>query len=236
MPTIETPEYPGKDLEAMSFAKNYHCWILKVFEPYLGGSVAEIGAGCGNFARLVLEKNIKNLKAFEPSGNMFPQLELTLKHDLRAEAINAFFDASYPGTFDSILYVNVLEHIEDDVAELANALESLKPGGYLLVFVPALSWLYSEQDKELGHFRRYTKTGLVELAKQVGFTITLARYFDLAGIVPWYLNFVLLKNQWHSGSVALYDNMVVPIMRKIESLVAPPIGKNVILVAKRLNM
>jgi SAM-dependent methyltransferase len=228
------PQYFGKELEAMSFARNYHAWILAEFLPYLGSFVAEVGAGVGSFSALVLETKIRGLTAFEPSQNMYPLLRKALSTDKRAEAINDFFGREKTGKrFDSILYINVLEHIEDDAAEVANAREALEPGGHLLVFVPALPWLFGELDRQAGHFRRYTKKSLVELISRSGLSVVKVRYFDVAGIVPWYINFVLLKNAISRGSVSLYDWLVVPTMRVIEGLVPPPVGKNVLLVARR---
>jgi SAM-dependent methyltransferase len=234
MPPSKAPQYFGKDLEAMSFAKNYHKWILAEFFPYLGSSVAEVGAGVGSFSTLVLGTNISSLVAFEPSQNMYPLLQEALSNDKRAKAINDFFGRANTGKlFDSILYVNVLEHIEDDASELANARDSLNPKGHLLIFVPALPWLYSELDRQVGHFRRYMKKDLVELIRRSGFSVVKARYFDVAGIIPWYINFVLLKNSISGGSVSLYDRLVVPAMRLMEGLVPPPVGKNVLLVARK---
>ena len=234
MPPSKTPQYFGKDLEAMSFARNYHKWILAEFLPYIGKSVAEVGAGIGSFSTLILEANISCLKAFEPSQNMYPLLQEALSRDKRAEAINDFFGKANTGErFDSVLYVNVLEHIEDDASELSVVREALNPNGHLLIFVPALPWLYSDLDRQVGHFRRYVKKDLVELTQRSGFLVVKARYFDVAGIVPWYINFVLLKNAIRGGSVSLYDRLVVPVMRIMEGLVSPPIGKNVLLVAKK---
>jgi SAM-dependent methyltransferase len=234
MPPSEAPQYFGKDLEAMTFAKNYHQWVLAEFFPYLGCNVAEVGAGSGNFSTLLLKTNISRLTAFEPSPNMYPRLLETLSRDKRAQAVNGFFGRAHPGEyFDSVLYVNVLEHIEDDAAELANVYDALHPGGHLLIFVPALPWLFSEFERQAGHFRRYRKKNLVELAQQSGYAIIKARHFDITGIIPWYINFVLLKNEFTSGSVSLYDRMVVPVMRVVEGLIPPPIGKNILMVAKK---
>lgn len=227
--------YPGKDLEAMSFAINYHHWILDVFRPYLTGAIAEVGAGQGNISKLLLEKPIEQLVAFEPSQDMYPVLAQELANHQRAQTINDFFSPRYgEDRFDSVLYINVLEHIEDDARELIYAWQSLKPEGYLLVFVPALAWLYSNFDRQIGHFRRYTKSDLMNRVKQAGFTIIQADYFDLMGIVPWYVTFVLLGRSLSGGSVSLYDKIVIPPMRLIEQTVPPPIGKNVLLVAQKI--
>jgi SAM-dependent methyltransferase len=226
--------YPGRDLEAMTFALNYHRWIVAQFAPYLGDTVAEVGAGSGSVSKLLLHQDIKQLFAFEPSDNMYQVLVNELRNETRANAVNDFFHPRHgKQRFDAVAYINVLEHIEDDRIELANAFEALKANGHLLLFVPALTWLYSEHDKEIGHFRRYTKSGLASLVEQSGFTIVKARYFDVVGIVPWYVNFVLLRNSIGGRSVALYDKVVVPLVRRVETAVPPPIGKNVLLVAKK---
>lgn len=101
------------------------------------------------------------------------------------------------------------------------------------MFVPALAWLFSAHDREIGHFRRYTKVGLRNVVVDAGFTIVKARYFDAFGIVPWYVNFVLLRNSLSSKSVDLYDRIAVPVLRAIESAITPPIGKNLLLVARK---
>jgi len=228
------PHYPGKELEVMSFAVNYHRWIIDEFEPYLGETIAEVGAGIGSVSKLLLERRIKRLFAFEPSLNLYPLLAEELRQAEEAKAVNDFFSPQYTQEgFDSVAYINVLEHIQDDRTELANALEALKPNGYLLLFVPALAWLYSDLDRQIGHFRRYAKKALSNLVQDVGFTLVKVRYFDLAGIVPWYVNFVLLRNSAGSGSVSLYDKFVVPTMRLIESVAPPPIGKNVLLIGQK---
>lgn len=228
-------QYFGRDLEAMSFAENYHSWVISEFMPYLRGNVAEVGAGTGNFSRLLLKSNISSLTSFEPSSNMFPLLTANLAKDSRAKAVNEYFSQrNTDELFDTILYVNVLEHIEDDLAELVTVKTALVAGGNLLVFVPAMPWLFGELDRQVGHFRRYTQPGLVDLVRTAGFSVVKVRYFDLLGIIPWYINFVLLKNILSSSNVRLYDRLAVPVMRLIEKLVSPPVGKNLLLVAKKL--
>jgi SAM-dependent methyltransferase len=226
--------YPGRELEAMSFAVNYHEWIVGDLAPFLGRRVAEVGAGIGSVSCLLLRRPIDHLEAYEPSANMFPQLAARLAGEKRARAVNASFGAGPSAEpFDSVAYINVLEHIEDDLGELARAFPALRPGGHLLVFVPALAWLYSDFDRRIGHARRYSRPRLVELARAAGFEGIRAKYFDLAGVLPWYLNSVLLRRGLGAGGVALYDRLVVPPMRRLEGWIPPPLGKNLLMVARK---
>ena len=230
-------EYPGKDLEAMSFARNYHKWIIDMFKPFLRGTVAEVGAGSGNFSKLLLERLPEiQLTAFEPSINMFKRLRTSLDNESRLQAVNAFFGDSiqqHMETFDAVLYVNVLEHIENDLEELRTVKSSLKHGGHVCIFSPALPFLYSELDASIGHFRRYTKHRLADLVGTAGLKITYIKYMDIAGILPWYLIFVLMKRKITGAKVSLYDTIIVPPMRIIERAFPIPIGKNLILVAEK---
>lgn len=226
--------YTGTELDAMSVAVNYHRWIIARFAPYFGANVAEVGAGIGSVSKLLLEQPIKHLTSFEPSKNMFPRLADALRDEPRAEAINEFFDVRYADRgFDSVVYTNVMEHVEDDRAEISTALAALKPGGHLLIFVPALMWLYSDFDKHLGHFRRYTTRGLATLASDFGFEVVGARYFDVVGILPWFIVCKLMHKRPEGGSLSLYDKLVVPPMRVLEGVLPPPIGKNVMLIARK---
>lgn len=225
--------YPGSELGVLADAVNYPRWVVDEFRPYFGATVAEVGAGIGTISKLILACGATRLLAFEPSTNLFQKLVEEMAKEPRCVPINDLFRPARAAGCDSVAYVNVLEHIEDDAAELRLAYDSLRPGGHLLVFVPALSWLYSEFDRSIGHFRRYTKRGLRNVVAQAGFELVSVRYFDVAGIIPWYVNFVLLKNQPNHGSVRLYDRLVVPVMRWAESLVAPPLGKNLLLVARK---
>lgn len=227
-------EYPGKELEAMSFAANYHRWIVDEFKPYLGKTAVEVGAGRGDLSQLLLQSGVMQLFAYEPSAKLFAVLQEKLHEEPRAVLFNDFFNLeSKPNDIDSVIYINVLEHIENDRSELIDVHQSLNAGGHLLIFVPALSWLFSKADKEMGHFRRYSFDGLVTLVRESGFEIEKIRYFDIAGVIPWYINFVLLKNSFDSNSVALYDRLVVPVMRLAERILKPPVGKNILLVARK---
>jgi SAM-dependent methyltransferase len=234
--------YPGRELESMAFALNYHRWILDIFRPYLGKRIVEVGAGSGSFSELLLETGPERLDAVEPSANMYPMLAEHLRqmdsrnigHAHHGTLIDRAETIRRTGTPDSILYVNVLEHVEDDAAELAAMYSLLQPQGHALIFVPANPWLMGSMDRELGHIRRYTMKDLRRKCETAGFEIRLAFYFDFLGIAPWWLKYCLLQvKTLEPAAVRFYDRYVVPASRAFERVIRPPIGKNIVLVAKR---
>jgi len=233
--------YVGKDLEAMSFAVNYHKWILDEFRPFLGKNLVEVGAGTGSFSELLLNEKPESLSIIEPS-EMFQYLkenvsqiqsltEIEFHHAIFAEVCAKIAAKKKP---DSIIYVNVLEHIEDDLAELSMIYETLETGGRCFIFVPALMSLYGKFDRRIGHFRRYSKNELEEKTRAAGFKVLKSKYFDFAGILPWYVKYKLLKSDsLESGAVTLYDKIAVPFISKFEKILRMPIGKNVLLILEK---
>lgn len=231
----ETQSYPGRDLEAMVFAKRYHSWICDLFAPWLGERLVEVGAGSGNFSRMLLARGAGSLLAIEPSPEMFSRLSGWASTDRRVEVHHGTLATSgvEPESADAILYVNVLEHIEDEAVELETARSALKPGGSLLLYVPALEFLYSDFDRRIGHYRRYEKKALRQLVVSAGFQTEFCRYVDLLGVLPWYLSMRLLKGDLSPRAVALYDLLGTPLTRWLETRVSPPVGKNLALVARK---
>lgn len=233
--------YVGKDLEAMSFAVNYHRWILDEFRPFLGKRAVEVGAGTGLFSELLLAENLDALSLVEPS-EMFDHLRKNISQVETAKEIN-FHQAVFAGVHrqiadhykpDSIIYVNVLEHIEDDIAELKMIYQSLPEKGRCFIFVPALQTLYGEFDRKIGHFRRYSKKEIAEKCESVGFRVLKLKYFDFAGIFPWYVKYKMLKSDsLESGAVALYDKIAVPLVSRFEKYFSMPVGKNILVVAEK---
>ncbi len=227
-------QYVGRDLEAMSFANNYHLWILKEFRAFIGNHLVEVGAGQGDFSQLLANTEPKSLVAIEPSSNLFQALEKNLKHLPNVRVFNKFFsEISLSQKPDTIFYINVLEHIQDDESELRYVYESLNTNGHVCIFVPALQWLYGNVDIAVGHFRRYHKKPLKHIMQAVGFEIVKCHYFDIAGILPWWLLFCVLKVNLNTNQVSVYDKIVVPVMQRIETVIRPPIGKNILVVGKK---
>jgi hypothetical protein len=206
-----------KTLEIMNTANNYNHWIVEEIKPYLGKVNAEVGAGIGSISKLIAP-HVEKLIAFEPDETLIPILRNNING--RAEIINSTLTPIQ--RLDSLIYINVLEHIENDRLELKKAYNILKQDGCLIVFVPALQWLYSDFDKSIGHYRRYYKKELVNLIENTGFKIVKAKYFDFPGILPWFINFTLLKKHLNISNIRLYD------------IIRPPIGKNLLVTARPL--
>jgi hypothetical protein len=239
-------EYPGRELEAMAEASNYHRWVIRVFAPHLGEYLVEVGAGLGSFSELILQYHkCKTLSLVEPSAEMHRQLvrnaPLLTKNqkDTHVYTYQSSFVAAAPlikskQAPDSIIYVNVLEHIEDDELELTTVQQTLTVGGRVFLFVPALPWLYGAFDERVGHVRRYTKRSLDEKLKRAGFKTILSSYFDAVGIAPWWIKYCLLRSvTMEPASVRFYDRFIVPAISRMESVIPPPLGKNVIVVAEK---
>src|SRR5215213_11859161 len=136
----ELVSYPGKDLEAMSFAVKYHRWIFESFRPYLGKNLVEVGAGTGSFSKLLLESGPERLTLVEPS-EMFEQLVQNIDAANTKTKIS-FFNSIFTSSMleigaaepDTVLYINVLEHIEDDEGELRAIHSVLGANGTCLIF------------------------------------------------------------------------------------------------------
>jgi SAM-dependent methyltransferase len=229
-------EYEGRDLEVLADMPNYYAWIMETFASYVGGHVIEYGAGAGTVSER-LAPLVERLTLVEPSANLVATLRQRFVNDPKVEVIAQSLEAHVlnvgANCVDTVVMINVLEHIEDDRNALSQLLRILKPGGHLLIFVPALQMLMSKLDVLHGHFRRYHKNDLAAKVVLAGANLHVCRYFDVAGVLPW-----LVLNKWGGSTtfnprlVQINDRAVVPVSRFVER-VPPPFGKNLILVASK---
>jgi len=240
----DTPS-PAYELDALKNLTNYYTWIVEETAPFLGSHIAEIGGGIGTFTSLLVQLHVlrhpeRSLEVIEPDPTLYQSLVDRLQnrfHDLvladRLRMTNGTF-TRLPQPFDSIVMVNVLEHIQDDEAMVRTIYQSLTPGGTVIVFVPALQQLFSPFDKAAGHFRRYEKHRLQHMLETSGFRIAKAIYMDMAGILPWYLLNVLGRSRAINARLArLYDRWGIPITKFIERRCGAPLGKNLLIIGQK---
>ena len=223
------------EMEQLAKAHRFNRWIvdaLRIEEPK---TVLEIGAGIGAITRTLAAQHPRAaITALEPSGTPFEQSVAVNGVRLLRET-SAQHLAVHPSTYDCAIHVNVLEHIEDDTAELRNVLSLLRPGGTLHLFVPALPRLYGELDRRSGHYRRYRRRGLATVLRSAGFEIVRLSYFDLLGTVPYLFMSKRAKSSIRPNEVELFDRVWVPVSRTFDALLGgrPPVGKNLVAVARR---
>lgn len=233
----ESLAYEGSDLETLLVLRRYRQWVMDEMRPYLGGRAAEIGAGIGAYSAALLEST-STLDLIEPSSVQHQRLIERFAQEDRVRVLNSSAEqwtaAAEPGSYDSVVMINVLEHVTDDAAILSQICRALRPGGHLLIFVPALMILYSALDRLVGHHRRYNRGELVGKSVAAGFKVERCRYFDLLGTIPWFIvNRLAGATDFNPAAARLYDAIGVPVTRAFESVIAPPFGKNLLLIATK---
>jgi ubiquinone/menaquinone biosynthesis C-methylase UbiE len=231
-----TFDYDISDLLKMSKAVNYQLWMLEKISSYLGDSILEIGAGIGNYTQYFIGK--KQVYAIELS----PSCLKILRAKFQADRIKLFqIDAASPeilalkdNHIDTIVCLNVLEHIEQDVVALKNFYKILRPSGYLILQLPALKILYGNIDRQLGHYRRYTKKMVSEKVKKTNFKIERMDYLNLIGTFGWFydarIKGIVNQNEQH---VVFFDNRIVPIVRRFEQNLKIPFGQSLLVILKK---
>jgi glycosyltransferase involved in cell wall biosynthesis len=221
-------------LRTLEEADNYADWIYRLIRPYLGEHVLEIGAGHGELTER-LRRDAK-VTATDLSKRCVDELALRFAGNDEVEVLQA--DVAALGAedrkFDSVVLINVLEHIDDDTNALADLREVLKPGGRLCVFVPAFEGLYSEFDRRIGHRRRYRRARLVSTFDRAGLGVIEARYVNTVGAVAWWLfSRQLGQVPTQRWSVRLYDRVAVPVIRRMEEGRAPRFGQSLLCIGER---
>lgn len=229
-------DYPGTELELFAHATNWKDYALRKLRPFIRGDVAEVGAGIGSTTiSLSRADGVASWTAIEPDSDMAQRLSATLPE--RAFPVSAqsgtLADLPADADFDTILYIDVLEHIEADAAELVEAFRRLRPGGNIVVLCPAYQMLFSPFDKAIGHYRRYTKTTLRRVAPE-GARERAAFYLDVVGLCASLLNAVLLRQKQPThGQIRLWDKVMVPLSRIFDPLLGSIAGKSVVVIWTR---
>ena len=222
-------------LERIGSAQAFNRWMFDRLSRWMGSRVLEIGSGIGNMSRFFVDRERVVLTDTDSAYRTLLQeqfgdrdnvavVELCLPHvpdELAGER------------FDTIVCLNVLEHIDDDDASLRSMHDLLTPGGRLVLLVPAFPGLYGSLDRALGHHRRYTRKRLRTQYANTGFAMRRLEYFNLAGIPGWWVTGRLLRRKLiPTGSLALYDKLV-PLFR-LERFLPFRVGQSLIAIGERL--
>ena len=222
--------YTVADQERMTCANNYFAWQGRLVSREAGRRIIEVGAGIGNFTRLLLDREA--VLALDVEAACVDRLrERFVGHPhiqvMVGDAADTAFRELARFKPDSCLCVNVLEHVSDDRAALENMCSTLMPGGVIVLIVPAFPALYGPIDRNLGHCRRYTRRTLKQVARAAGLSIRKMHYVNAAGFFGWWINAHLLKLTAQSpAQIGFFDRFIVPPLSRIESVVPPPFGQS----------
>jgi SAM-dependent methyltransferase len=222
--------YTLEDQERMTRATNYFAWQHRLAERELGRRVLEIGCGIGNFTGLLLDREAVLAVDCEPGCIEKLRSRFGNCSNLRAETCDVAsrsFLSLADFRADSVVCLNVLEHIEDDVEALRRMRAALIPGGVAVLIVPAFPSLYGPIDELLGHHRRYTRASFRAAAQAAGFDVREMRYLNAIGFFGWWINAHVLRRRAQSETqIELFDRYVVPVAAGLEAAVPPPFGQS----------
>jgi glycosyltransferase involved in cell wall biosynthesis len=229
-------EYGSHILHSLERAQRFNRWMAGAIAPWVGAQVLEIGAGIGNITTWLLPRDLylasdinqhyvgylRNLALGKPYLSV-ARVDLEQPADF----------APWQGRFDTVICLNVLEHVRDPLVALANMRAALAPGGRLILYVPQGQRLYSSLDEVLGHRCRYSEAMLREELAASGFTLEHLRDFNRAGVPGWFVNGKLLRRRRFDRFQLKLFNMLVPLARRADGLLPWP-GLGMIAVARRV--
>ena len=220
----------------MAHAKNYFAWQARLILPELGQRVLEVGCGTGNFTQTLLDREAVIAIDHEPACVSRLAERFADRPNLHTRVASPCEDSFRELAHfrpDSIVCLNVLEHIEDDAAALRNMAAILPPGSVIVLLLPAFPALYGPIDRNLEHFRRYSVVSLKCLAAGINLTIEKLQYINLIGFFGWWFNARILKRQAQStAQIAVFDKWVVPLLSRLESRLPPPFGQSLFAVLR----
>lgn len=223
--------YPGEELVLFEKAVKWKRYFASFIKPYLTGTVIEPGAGTGGTTLLLNDGSPSSWVLLEPDKKMAATLEKKMEyHQLMAncKVIHGTIAQLSGSTADTIIYIDVLEHIEYDKEELEKAVTLLKPGGHLVILSPAFQSLYSPFDKAIGHYRRYTKATLKKVIPATMVQVQL-RYLDTTGYFMSLTNRLLLKQTYPTPKqVEIWDNYFIPISRIMDRILNYSFGRSIL--------
>ena len=229
-------QYPGQELELFEAARNWKSYLADKIKPYEKGKVLEVGAGISETTTYVMNEKVTHWTCLEPDEKLFAITQKKINEKmLPGQCIarqGTLTTLSPDEKFDTILYIDVLEHIQDDVQELKKANAHLLPGGNLIILSPAFQSLYNAFDKAVGHYRRYTKSTLSQIIPP---DLLLQKLFYLESLG---MSLLLVNRFWGKPypspvTIRFWDRFLIPLSKVADTILFHCIGKSIIGIWKK---
>ena len=233
----ERYEYIGAELELFAHAKRWKAYWSRRMAPYVRGDVLEIGSGLGTNTQLLAPLCAGSWTCLEPDERLCARAKAELARSPNmpklVQLCGTLASVGRGEAFDTILYLDVLEHIEDDRAELERAGAHLRPGGHLIVLAPAHQGLFSPFDEAVGHFRRYDRAAMARISPHF-LSLQRMEYLDSVGLLASLANRALLRQRLPTlGQIRTWDRLMVPLSCVVDPLLARRVGKSILAVWRR---
>jgi len=224
-------QYEGDELAIFAHAQNWKQYCLSHLAPFIQGDVLEVGAGIGSNTSKLRGLSTGRWVCLEPDERLISELPGRVKTPLSAPiemVCGTVQSLSTDDLFDTALYVDVLEHIRDDLAEIAAVAEHIRPHGHIVVLAPAHQRLYSPFDRSIGHHRRYNRASLLRCTPPNARPILVA-YLDSTGYLLSLINrMVLHQSSPTLKQIVFWDNYIIPISRVVDPLLGFRLGKSIL--------
>tara|TARA_B100000886_G_scaffold302741_1_gene232962 strand:- start:1658 stop:2353 length:696 start_codon:yes stop_codon:yes gene_type:complete len=224
--------YDGWELEYFDLSKNFRKYQFSIINKFIKGTVAEIGPGNGVNILNYLD-NCNSLDLFELNKDLFNNLNKNFGSLKKINIFNEIFDGDIE-KYDSILYLDVLEHIQNDEKEILKALKLLKKNGNLIINVPAFKFLYSDFDSDVGHYRRYSKKDILRMADKFKLKISTIKYYDSIGFALSLLSKIFSSNYRKNfqTKIKFWDSLII-FSKIIDLITFNLVGKSLFIVIKK---
>lgn len=230
-------EYQGRELELFERAENWKKYFASFISPYIRGDVLEVGAGIGGTTKVLCNGQQSKWVCLEPDENQISKIRLLIlsgRLPSYCKAVNGTLNEyASKELFDVVLYIDVIEHIKDDNAEMLLAVQFLKPGGTLIILAPAHQWLFSPFDLAVGHYRRYSKITLRALTPP-SMVVKKLFYLDVAGVMASIVNKLLLKRSYPTQKqIYFWDRFIIATSKKVDFLTKEFCGRALISISEK---
>lgn len=235
---IENDNIGKETLNIFAHTNNFNSWMYETISSHCSGRILEIGSGIGNISQYLLKSNSNVVLSDIRTDylihlrNRFPTAKRIVK--LNLEIIDFSSEAVLDlGQFDTIVALNVIEHIEHDDLAISNCYKLLKPGGKIIILVPAYQIIYNKIDQELAHYKRYSSHSIQKLLIEKHFLVVESKYFNFVGLIGWiFFGIISKQRKLPKRPVGIFEAFV-PLFKIIDFLLLNKMGLSVITIAKK---